>query len=145
MKWLSPIASSTRLFALASFTFAACSAPATVATTVPAPATAPATAPAPAAAKPATTSPSTRVPAVKLEEPPSNWQLLDETSDHIAGISSERGMRELLAGKAPKRTVLVAIIDNGIDTLHADLRANLWVNPKEIGGNGKDDDNNGFV
>ena len=31
-------------------------------------------------------------------------------------------MRELLAGKAPKKTVLVAIIDNGIDTSHADLR-----------------------
>jgi len=63
----------------------------------------------------------------------------------MAGISAERGMRELLAGKAPKKTVVVAIIDNGIDTLHADLRANLWVNPKEIPGNGKDDDNNGFV
>jgi subtilisin family serine protease len=85
------------------------------------------------------------VPAVKLDEPPANWQLLDETSDHIAGIGSERGMRELLAGKAPKRTVLVAIIDNGIDTSHVDLRGNLWVNPKEIGGNGKDDDNNGFA
>jgi subtilisin family serine protease len=85
------------------------------------------------------------VPAVKLEEPPANWQLLDESADHIAGISAERGMRELLAGKAPKKTVLVAIIDNGIDTLHVDLRANLWVNPKETPGNGKDDDNNGFV
>ena len=43
-------------------------------------------------------------------------------------------MHELLAGKSPKRTVLVAIIDNGIDTAHVDLRANLWTNPKEIGG-----------
>ena len=136
-----PIASATSVLLFASFTFAACSAPATVATTLPAPATAPA----PTPPKPAATSPSTRVPAVKLEEPPANWQLLDETTDHIAGISSERGMRELLAGKPPKRTVLVAIIDNGIDTMHADLRANLWVNPKEIGGNGKDDDNNGVV
>ena len=54
-------------------------------------------------------------------------------------------MNELLAGKAPKQTVLVAIIDNGIDTAHVDLKANLWTNPKEIGGNGKDDDNNGYV
>ena len=52
---------------------------------------------------------------------------------------------KLLAGKRSKRTVLVAIIDNGIDTAHVDLKANLWTNPKEIGGNGKDDDNNGFV
>jgi subtilisin family serine protease len=54
-------------------------------------------------------------------------------------------MKELLVGKSPKRTVLVAIIDNGIDTAHVDLRANLWTNPKEVAGNGKDDDNNGFV
>jgi subtilisin family serine protease len=54
-------------------------------------------------------------------------------------------MTELLAGKSPKRTVLVAIIDNGIDTAHVDLRANLWTNPKEVGGNGKDDDGNGYA
>ena len=49
-------------------------------------------------------------------------------------------MNELLAGKAPKKQVLVAIIDNGIDTSHVDLKANLWVNPKETPGNHKDDD-----
>ena len=141
MKSSSSIAPSATILLFASFAFAACSAPATVATTLPTPVTAPAT-PQPAATPP---SSSTRVPAVKLEESPANWQLLDESADHIAGISAERGMRELLAGKAPKKTVLVAIIDNGIDTSHADLRANLWVNPKETAGNGKDDDNNGFV
>src|SRR5262249_15016356 len=72
-------------------------------------------------------------------------QLLDEAIDHVPGISSERAMKELVADKTPKRTVLVAIIDNGIDTTHVDLRANLWANPKEIPGNGKDDDNNGFI
>ena len=132
--------SSSRLL-FASFLLAACSAPATVATTLPAPA------PAPAASQPvaAPSTPSTRVPAVKLDEAPKNWQLLDETADKIPGISAERGIRELLAGKPPKRTVVVAIIDNGIDTTHADLRANLWTNPKETGGNKKDDDNNGFA
>jgi subtilisin family serine protease len=54
-------------------------------------------------------------------------------------------MRELLAGKPPRRTVVVAIIDNGIDTAHVDLRGNLWTNPKETAGNGKDDDGNGYV
>ena len=54
-------------------------------------------------------------------------------------------MNELLAGKAPKQTVLVAIIDNGIDTSHVDLKANLWVNPKETAATTMDDDHNGFV
>src|SRR6185369_3769503 len=41
--------------------------------------------------------------------------------------------------------VLVAVIDNGIDTAHADLKANLWTNPKDVAGNGKDDDGNGYI
>ncbi len=76
---------------------------------------------------------------------PKDWQLLDESSDHWAGISSERAMRELLANKQPRRTVLVAVIDGGVDTLHAALRPNLWLNPHEVAGNMKDDDHNGYV
>lgn len=108
---------------------AACAAPSTVAT--PAPAPAPVTAPAHAAVPPT--------------EAPRNWQLLDEASDGVPGISAERAIHELLAGKQPARTVLVAVIDGGIDTAHVDLRANLWTNPKEVAGNGRDDDNNGYV
>jgi len=127
------------LLVLLTFAFVACSSPATVATTAPSPATSP------SVSAPAANLPSTRVPPVVMDEAPKNWQLLDQSADNIAGISSERAMRELLAGKAPRRTVLVAIIDNGIDTAHVDLKANLWTNPKEVGGNKKDDDNNGFV
>jgi subtilisin family serine protease len=124
----------------ASFAVAACGAPATVATTAPAPA--------PGTTRPTAPTadvPVTHVPATTLTEAPRNWQLLDESVDHVPGIGAERAMKELLAGKTPRRTVLVAIIDNGIDTAHVDLRANLWTNPREVGGNGKDDDTNGFV
>jgi subtilisin family serine protease len=41
--------------------------------------------------------------------------------------------------------VVVAVIDTGIRYTHQDLVGQIWVNPKEIAGNGKDDDNNGFV
>ena len=54
-------------------------------------------------------------------------------------------MSELLAGKTPQRQVVVAIIDSGVDTAHVDLRANLWTNSKEIPGNKRDDDNDGYV
>lgn len=42
-------------------------------------------------------------------------------------------------------TIVVAVIDRGFDMEHEDLVDNIWVNHKEIPGNGIDDDNNGYV
>ena len=42
-------------------------------------------------------------------------------------------------------SVVVAVIDTGVDYTHRDLAANIWTNPGEIAGNGIDDDQNGFV
>jgi hypothetical protein len=41
--------------------------------------------------------------------------------------------------------VVIGVIDQGIDFNHADLAANIWINPGETPGNGIDDDGNGFV
>lgn len=72
-----------------------------------------------------------------------NWQNLDFRQDSTMGISTEIAYNKLLKGKKAT-TVVVAVIDAGIDTLHEDLRAVLWQNPKEKR-NGKDDDKNGYV
>jgi len=42
-------------------------------------------------------------------------------------------------------TVIVAVIDSGIDIDHEDLKDNVWTNSDEIAGNGKDDDKNGYI
>jgi subtilisin family serine protease len=41
--------------------------------------------------------------------------------------------------------VIVAVIDGGINTTHPDLQGAIWTNFSEIPGNGRDDDQNGYV
>jgi serine protease len=42
-------------------------------------------------------------------------------------------------------TIVVAVIDGGMNLNHPDLKENIWINRAEIPGNNKDDDENGFV
>ncbi|MDB5253170.1 MAG: family serine peptidase [Flaviaesturariibacter sp.] len=74
---------------------------------------------------------------------PNGWHLRDRKADSLYGISLGKAY-EFVKGRSSK-TVLVAVIDSGIDTTHEDLRPILWTNPKEIPGNGIDDDKNGYV
>jgi subtilisin family serine protease len=78
-------------------------------------------------------------------EPAQNWWQLDPQQDHVYGIGLVRAFQELLAGRQPRRTITVAIIDSGVDIAHPDLAANVWTNPREVAGNGRDDDGNGYT
>lgn len=75
---------------------------------------------------------------------PDNWFNLDATTDKVNGVSSERAYKELLKDKK-STTVIVGVIDSGVDFEHEDLKSVMWTNPGEIPGNGIDDDNNGYV
>jgi len=59
-----------------------------------------------------------------------NWQNMDLKADSVFGISTEKAYNELLKGKK-SQTVIVAVIDAGVDTMHEDLKSVLWVNPKK--------------
>jgi subtilisin family serine protease len=75
---------------------------------------------------------------------PKNWFNLDPQKDQVYGIGTERAYQELLKNR-PSQTVVVAIIDSGVDIAHDDLKNKLWTNKGEIPGNGVDDDKNGYV
>lgn len=77
------------------------------------------------------------------QELPKGWHLTDKTKDGFNGISLDQAYE--FVKNRPGKTVVVAVIDSGIDTLHEDLKPVLWRNPKEIPGNGIDDDKNGYI
>ena len=81
---------------------------------------------------------------IATREVPNDWYLKDPETDSVQGVSAERAYQTLLKGK-PSRTVVVAVIDSGVDIEHEDLKDNLWINEDEIAGNGQDDDKNGYV
>lgn len=75
---------------------------------------------------------------------PDNWFNLDATNDKVNGVSSERAYKELLKDKK-STTIIVGVIDSGVDFNHEDLKGVMWTNPGEIAGNGIDDDKNGYI
>ena len=76
---------------------------------------------------------------------PKGWHLLDQIDDHYYGISLNKAYQFLKEHNRQSKQVIVAVLDSGVDTTHEDLKDNLWRNPKEIPGNGIDDDGNGYI
>ena len=79
------------------------------------------------------------------EDVPKNWHQLDLATTGYNGISLQKAYDLIKTKKLKSNRVIVAVIDSGIDTLHEDLKPVLWTNPKEIPGNGIDDDKNGYI
>ena len=72
------------------------------------------------------------------------WSHLDLVKDTIPGMSVDKAYKELIKEKKGEK-VIVGIVDSGVDINHEDLKAVIWTNPKEIAGNGIDDDKNGYI
>ncbi len=54
-------------------------------------------------------------------------------------------MPQVWAQESGKNSVIIAVIDSGVDISHPDLHNNIWVNQKEILGDNIDNDHNGYV
>lgn len=73
-----------------------------------------------------------------------NWAAADLITDTIPGMSVDKAYAQIIK-KRKGQTVIVGVIDSGVDIEHEDLKNVIWTNKDEIPNNGKDDDNNGYV
>ena len=60
------------------------------------------------------------------------------------GMETDKAYKKLLSDRKAK-TVIVAVLDSGVDVEHEDLREVIWTNTAEIASNGIDDDKNGYI
>lgn len=81
------------------------------------------------------------VPFLSFAQKP-GWHVLDLKQDSVYGISVTKAYADLLKGKTSK-TVIVAVLDAGIDVNHEDLSPVLWKNDDQPGD--KDLDGNGYA
>ncbi len=72
------------------------------------------------------------------------WPAMDLVQDTVPGMSVDKAYNEIIK-KRKGASVIVAVIDSGVDIEHEDLKNVIWTNPGEVAGNGIDDDNNGFI
>jgi subtilisin family serine protease len=79
-----------------------------------------------------------------MAQAPQNWFHLDPSKDGVPGMATESIYKRLPKTKKGK-TVVVAVIDSGVDYKHEDLKDVMWVNEDEIPNNGIDDDKNGYI
>ncbi len=68
------------------------------------------------------------------------WSFDDASQNGISVNSAYK-----IHGTNATETIIVAVVDSGVDRNHEDLKSILWVNQNEIPGNGIDDDANGYV
>ena len=73
------------------------------------------------------------------------WYNDSKEDTGIFGVNTEKAYQFLKEHNRKPTELVVAVIDGGVQADHIDLKDNMWVNQKEIAGNGKDDDKNGYV
>lgn len=73
------------------------------------------------------------------------WYHKDFATTKVYGINTENAYKFLESKGLKPKTVLVGVLDSGVQVDHPGLVKNIWTNPNEVPGNGKDDDGNGYI
>lgn len=73
------------------------------------------------------------------------WYHKDFNTTGIYGVNTANAYKYLESKGLKPKTVVVGVLDSGVEVDHPGLKNNLWSNPNEIPNNGKDDDKNGYI
>ena len=83
----------------------------------------------------------------KFNDPllPRQWHYYNDGSTPSSVAGADANIFPAWKVTTGNPTIIVAVVDGGIDVNHPDLAQNMCINTKEIAGNGLDDDNNGYI
>lgn len=98
--------------------------------------------------EPDDTSPTTRLSTPQFNDPMASeqWDLHNDGRLHSEAIAGmDINVHEAWKYTTGDSSIIVAVIDQGVDYTHEDLKDNMWVNKGEIPDNGIDDDQNGYI
>ena len=73
------------------------------------------------------------------------WYHKDFATTNVYGVNTQNAYNFLESKGLKPKTIVVGVLDSGVEVDHPGLTENMWKNPKEIPGNGIDDDGNGYV
>jgi subtilisin family serine protease len=73
------------------------------------------------------------------------WYHKDFATSKVYGVNTENAYKYLESKGLKPKTVIVGVLDSGVQVDHPGLIKNVWSNPNEVPDNGKDDDGNGYI
>ena len=74
-----------------------------------------------------------------------NWYHKDYATSKVYGVNTDNAYKFLESKGLKPKTVVVGVLDSGVEVDHPGLVKNMWKNANEVPNNGKDDDKNGYV
>lgn len=74
-----------------------------------------------------------------------NWYHQNYEKTGVYGVGTNDAIEFLKSKGIKPSSIVVGVIDSGVQIDHPDLKKNIWVNPKEKPNNKKDDDGNGYI